>query len=320
METNTYDAISKQIKNNKKRIEIFDAELDKFKPISNITSKIYKLLMKFFYYDNLYILPIEYFSHLIKDFYKQNFGLYSEEIQKNIYKKKLKKDDIAEEEEKEEEEEIQENEQNQNSEEKKEEEKEKEEEKQLEKELAKKKEEEEMFPYFHEEDSFELVIYIYNKISHIYDISKKRHLLLILLFYGLKYREEIPTNCKQIIYNVYNLYFNKEQINNEEIVYKSPISCIDDRTWNAIKKINDCSSYIFSIIIDNIETHTKEWEIFLSNEEVLLDRKFEVLDEELSSTLNPFNKFLFFAIVKPNLSESLINVILKDIIKTQEVS
>ena len=324
METNTYNAISKQIKNNKKRIEIFDVELDKFKSISNITSKIYKLLMKFFYYDNLYILPIEYFSKLIKDFYKQNFGLYSEEIQKNIYKKKLKKDDNdEEEEEKEEEEAPQENEQNQNNEEKKvdeEEQKDKEEEKQLEKELIKKKEEEEMFPYFHEEDSFELVVYIYNKISHIYDISKRRHLLLILLFYGLKYKEEIPTNCKQIIYNVYNLYFNKEQISKEEIIYKSPISCIDDITWNAIKKINDCSSYIFSIIIDNIETHTKEWEIFLTNEEVLLDRKFEVLDEELSSTLNPFNKFLFFSIVKPNLSESLINVILKDIIKSQEVS
>ena len=323
METNTYNTISKQIKNNKKRIEIFDVELDKFKPISNITSKIYKLLMKFFYYDNLYILPIEYFNKLIKDFYKQNFGLYSEEIQKNIYKKKLKTDNDEEEEEKEEEEIPQENEQNQNSEEKKaeeEEEKDKEEEKQLEKELIKKKEEEEMFPYFHEEDSFELIIYIYNKISHIYDISKKKHLLLILFFYGLKCKEEIPTNFKQIIYNVYDLYFNKEQISKEEIIYKSPISCIDDRTWNAIKKINDCSSYIFSIIIDNIETHTKEWEIFLTNEEVLLDRKFEVLDEELSSTLNPFNKFLFFAIVKQNLSESLINVILKDIIKSQEVS
>ena len=322
IETNTYNSISKQIKNNRKRIEIFDVELDKFKIISNITSKIYKLLMKFFYFDNLYILPIEYFNRVIKDFYKLHFGIYSEEILKNIYKKKSKKDEIdEEEEEKEEEEAPQEQEQNgQTSEEKKEEEKEKEEERQLEKELAQKKQDEEMFPFFHEDDSFELVLYIYNKISQIYDISKQRHLLLILLFYGLKYKEEIPTNCKQIIYNVYNLYFNKEVTKNMEINYKSPVSCIDDRTWDAIKKINDCSSYIFSIIIDNIETHSKEWEIFLNNEEILLERKFDVLDEELSSTLNPFNKFLFFAIVKPNLSESLINCILKDIIKSQEVS
>ena len=324
IETNTHNAILKQIKNNKKRIEIFDVELDKFKIIANIASKIYKLLMKFFYYDNLYILPIEYFSLLIKDFYKLNYGIYFEEIKKNIYKKVTKKEEVDEsEEEKEEEEENppEGGQPGQNKDEKKEEEdKDKEEEKQLEKELASKKENEEMFPRFHEEDSFELVIYLYNKISHIYDISKKRHVLLILLFYGLKCKEEIPSNFKQIIYNVNNLFFNNKQINTEEIAYKSPISCITDKTWNAIKKINDCSSYIFSIIIDNIETHTKEWEIFLNNEEILLERNFEVLDEELSSTLNPFNKFLFFAIVKPNLSESIINVILKDIIKSQEVS
>ena len=142
IETNTHDTISKQIKNNKKRIEIFDVELDKFKIISNVTSKIFKLIMKFFYYDNLYILPIEYFNQIIKDFYKLHFGIYSEEINKNIYKKKEKKEEEVdeEEEEKEEEERPQEQGQNeQNSEEKKEEEREKEEERQLEKELASKK-------------------------------------------------------------------------------------------------------------------------------------------------------------------------------------
>ena len=321
METNTHDAISKQIKNNKKRIEIFDVELDKFKIISNVTCKIYKLLMKFFYYDNLYILPLDYFNNLIKDFYKKHYGIYSEEITKNIYKKKQKKEEENEEEEEKEEEEINpEQEHNeQNNEEKKEEDKDKEEERMLEQELIKKKDAEEMYPCFHEDDSFELVLYIYNQISQIYDISKRRHLFLILLFYGLKYKEEIPVNFKQIIYNVNRLYFHNNNTNNENM-YKSPISSIDNKTWNALKKINDCSSYIFSIIIDNIETHPQEWEIFLNNEEILLDRKFEVLDEELSSTLNPFNKFLFFAIVKPNLSDSLINCILKDIIKTQEVS
>ena len=59
---------------------------------------------------------------------------------------------------------------------------------------------------------------------------------------------------------------------------------------------------------------------YIFNDEILIERSFEVLDEELSSTINPFNKFLFFSIVKPNLSDSIINCIIKDVIKTQEVS
>ena len=82
----------------------------------------------------------------------------------------------------------------------------------------------------------------------------------------MKFKEEIPINCKQIIYNVYNVFFQ----NNAEVgehVFKSPINLINDNTWNALKQINDCSSYVFSIIIDHIENHPQEWEGFLDNEE-----------------------------------------------------
>ena len=329
IETSTHTTISKQINNNKKRIEIFNIELDKFKIISKVCSKIYKLLMKFFYYDNLYILPIEYISDLVKEFYRNNYGIYSKEIKKKIYQKKNKdKNNEENEEEEKEEEEVpppqpeqgapsnNNNPQNPTEEADKEE---KEEEKELEKELKRQKELDEIYPCYHEENSFDLVVFIYNKISHIYDVNKRRHLLLILLLYGMKFKEEIPSNCKQIIYNTFNYNFR----NNEEIsenLIKSPVSKIDDRTWTALKQINDNSSYIFSIIIDHIESHPQEWETFLDKDEILLERDFEVVDEELASTINPFNKFLFFSIVKPNLSDSLINCVLKDIIKTQEVS
>ena len=76
-------------------------------------------------------------------------------------------------------------------------------------------------------------------------------------------------------------------LNNVEMsenAIKSPISKIDDKTWNALKQINERSSYIFSIIIDHIESHQQEWDAFLEKDEILIDRDFEVLDEELAST------------------------------------
>ena len=135
----------------------------------------------------------------------------------------------------------------------------------------------------------------------------------------MKFKEEIPANCKQIIYNVNNIFFQNNVEFNENLV-SSPIKNINDRTWNALRLINDSSSYIFSIILDHIEGHPQEWDVFLEKDETLIDGNFEVFDEELSSTINPFNKFLFFSIIKPHLSDSIIKCIIKDIIKTQEVS
>ena len=329
IESNTHTTITKQINNNKKRIEIFDVELNKFKIISNVASKIYKLLMKFFYYDNFYVIPLEFMNDLVKEFYRINYGIYSKEITKKIYQENKKKDDEENEEDEEEKEEeeaqpqpVEEAQNNNNgapNENADAEMEEREQQKILEKELKRQKELEEIYPCFKEDDSFELVIFIYNKISQIYDVNKRRHLLLILLFYGLKFKDEIPGNCKHIIYNIDRIYF-QNVLDHPDHLVKSPVSCIDDRTWNALKQINDCSSYIFSIIIDHIESHPQEWETFLDSEEALIERNFEVLDEELASTINPFNKFLFFSIVKNNLSDSIINTILKDIIKSQEVS
>ena len=282
--------------------------------------------MKFFYYDNLYAFPIEYICDLVKEFYKINYGIYSVEILKKAYqdRNKNKEEEENDEEEKEEEEappqpeQAQTNNNQQNTVDEADQQ-EKEEEKMLEKELKKQKELEEIYPCFHEEDSFDLVMFLYNKISQIYDVNKRRHLLLILMFYGMKFKEEIPVNCKQIIYNTHNIFFNNN-IGVTENMFKSPINHINDNTWNALKQINDSSSYIFSIILDHIEGHPQEWDTFLDNDELLIERDFEVLDEELSSTINPFNKFLFFSIVKPNLSDSIISCIIKDIIKTEEVS
>ena len=332
IETNTHTTISKQIKNNKKRIEIFNVELDKFKNISKVCSKIYKLIMKFFYYDNLYVLPIEYISDLIKEFYRNHYGIYSEEITKKIYQKKSrnKNDEEAEEEEREEEELPPQPEQTspgnnpQGGPIDEAEREEKEEERELEKELKRQKELDEIFPCYHDEHAFDLVFFVYNKISQIYDVNKRRHLLLILLFYGMKFKEEIPSNFKQIIYNVNNYYFHKneekEKQEDSDNLINSPISKISDVTWTALKQINENSSYVFSIIIDHIESHPQEWETFLDRDEILIEREFEVVDEELASTINPFNKFLFFSIIKPNLSDSLINCVIQDIMRNQEVS
>ena len=42
----------------------------------------------------------------------------------------------------------------------------------------------------YEEDYFELVVFLYNKLSQIYDVNQRRHLLLILLFYGMKFKKK----------------------------------------------------------------------------------------------------------------------------------
>jgi hypothetical protein len=269
IENKNHNTITKQINNNEKRIEIFDVELNKFKIISNVCSKIYKLLMKFFYYDNFYVIPIELMNDLVKEYYRINYGIYSKEITKKIYQEKKKTDEGENEEDEEEKEEeeappqpIEQPQNSNNNGEQNEnvdaELQEKEEQKLLEKEMKRQKELEEIYPCFREEESFDLVVFIYNKISQIYDVNKRRHLLLILLFYGLKFKDEIPGNCKKIIYNIERIYF-QNILDNPDQMTKSPIHSINDRTWTALKQINDCSSYIFSIIIDHIESHPQEW-------------------------------------------------------------
>ena len=194
---------------------------------------------------------------------------------------------------------------------------EKDEQKILEEQLEKQKSIEDEDPSYNVENAPELVIFLYNKISHIFDNNKQKYLLLLLLFFGLKQKEEIPSNYKKIIQNINRIYFNKN-LDQDEFKVKSPISHIDDFTWKCLKQINDCSSYIFSIIIDHIDNHPQEWESFLDDEDILIERKFNVLDEDLSSTINPFTKFIFFSIIKTHLSDSIISTVINDIINNEE--
>ena len=146
---------------------------------------------------------------------------------------------------------------------------------------------------------------------------------MLLLFFGLKQKEEIPSNFKSILRNINKIHFNKdselsenEEENKENS--KSPIKNISDSTWKEIKSINECSSYIFSIIIDHIENHPQEWESFLDDDDMLIERKFNVADEDLSSTINPFTKFILFSIIKSHLSDSIITTTINDIINNDE--
>ena len=314
IEASTHTSISKQIINNKIRLEIYKEQFKRLECISKDGSHIYKLLYLFFKYDNLYMIPIEYLSDLLKEFYKDKFGTYKDlERKKKMKKKEIKEDDENNFDQQEEQDNEPENEvenENDNDEEK-------DEQKLLEEQLEKQKSIEDDFPTYESENAPELVIFIYNRISQIYDIHHKKYLLLLLLFFGLKKKEEIPSTFKKIIQNVHRIFFQKKlELTEDEI--KSPVSHIDDFTWKCLRQINDTSSYIFSIILDHIENHPQEWDSFLNNDEILIERGFNVLDEDLSSTINPFTKFIFFSVIKTNLSDSIISTIINDIIKNKE--
>ena len=102
--------------------------------------------------------------------------------------------------------------------------------------LEKQKKTEDIFPTYKLDNAPELVLFLYNKISQIYDIHKQKYLLLLLLFFALKDKEEIPSNFKNIIQNVNRICFNKNTELNENNQNnqnnKSPISQISDLTWN----------------------------------------------------------------------------------------
>ena len=200
-----------------------------------------------------------------------------------------------------------------------EEEKEKDEKQVLEEELNALKKSRDEYPTYKIENAPELVIFLYNKIEQIYDIITKKYILLLLLFFGLKQKDEIPPKFKKIIQNIQKIYFQHE-LDSKTYEYKSPITKIDDFTWSCLREINDKSSYIFAIIIDHIENHKQEWESYLDDDEVLIETKFKLLDEDLSSTVNPFTKFTFFSIVKTHLSDTIITTTIKEILYNDDNS
>ena len=311
IETATHSSISKQITNNKIRIEIYKEQFKRLECISKDGSHIYKIIYLFFNYDNLYMIPIEYISDLLKEFYKSKYGTYKDLERKKKAKKKGNKEeenDLQDEADNEQENEIE----NEN-----EGEEEKDEQKLLEEQLEKQKSIEDEDPTYDTENAPELVIFIYNKICQIYDIQNQKYLLLLLLFFGLKQKEEIPSNYKKILQNVCRIFFQKNLAHQEDEI-KSPISHIDNFTWKCLRQINDTSAYVFSIILDHIENHPQEWESFLDDDNILIEKKFNVSDEDLSSTINPFTKFIFFSVTKTSLSDSIISTIINDIIKNED--
>ena len=316
IEKSTHSTISKQINNNKIRLEIYKEQLKRYECISKDGSEIYKLLYLFFDYDVLYMIPIEYLSDLLKEYYKIKFeNLKEPETRKKSNKKEIIENEKYDYDKQEEDNEIEndndyDDDDNENYEEK-------DEQRILEEQLKKQKSCEEEEATYKVENAPELVIFLYNKISQIYDTNKQQYLLLILLFFGLRQKEEIPYNFKKIIQNVYKIYFNKNLEETDQNKKNSPISHINVFTWKCLIKINDCSSYIFTIILDHIEKHPQEWDTFLDNDELLIERKFNVFDEDLSNTINPFTKFLFFSIVKTYLSDSIISTIINDIINNE---
>ena len=320
IEAMNHSTLNTQIKLNKIRLNIYKEQLRRYDCISDDGSQIYKLLHTFFNSDVLYMLPIDYISDLIKEFFRDKFDLEKNLKKKDKNKDKKQQDDYNEE---------QQNEQSFENENENdgdgdgdgegdgEEEKEKDEQKILEGELEALKKSKDEYPTYKKENAPELVIFLYNKIEQIYDINTKKYILLLLLFFGLKQKDEIPSEFKKIICNIQKIYFEKN-LDSGTYNYKSPITLVDNFTWNCLRQINDCSSYIFAILIDHMEHHIPEWENYLSEEEIIIETKFRLMDEDLSSTVNPFTKFTFFSILKPHLSDTLITCTIKDIINNED--
>ena len=318
IEAINHSALINQIRLDKIRLQIYKEQLRRYDCISDDGSQIYKLLYTFFESDVLYMLPIEYIADLIKEFFRNKFDL-----EKNLAKKKDKnKKKSPDDEDKNEEQDDNDNDNdldNEQDNEGEEEEKEKDEGKVLEEELETLKKSKDGFPTYNTINAPELVIFLYNKIEQIYDIITKKYILLLFLFFGMKQKEEIPAKFKKIIQNIQKIYFQRE-LDIKNFDYKSPITKIDNFTWNCLRQINDNSSYIFAIIIDHIENHKQEWENYLDDDEVLIETKFKLLDEDLSSTVNPFTKFTFFSIIKTHLSDTLITTTIKEILYNEENS
>ena len=321
IEAGNHTALQNEIKVNKIKLKIYKEQLRRYNCISDDGSQIYKLFYIFFNYDILYRLPVEYFSDLIREFFRNKFDL-----EKNLAKKKEKNKNKQQDEDRIDEPEIEndnenenENEDNSQENEGEEEEKEKDEKKTLEEELEALKKKKDEYPTYKIENAPELIIFLYNKIEQIYDIITKKYILLLLLFFGMKQKDEIPSQFKKIIHNIQKIYFQRE-LDVQNFDFKSPITKIDDFTWSCLREINDNSSYIFAIIIDHIENHKEEWEKYLEDDEVLIQTKFRLLDEDLSSTVNPFTKFAFFSIVKTHLSDTLITATINEILYNEENS
>ena len=299
VEITTHSTLQQKIKNDKLRLTYDLSELERYKLIIKNSCKIYKWISHFFNYDNIYMFTLEYYSNLIKEFYKNKFGIYKDKVKKRKNKNFILPDEEEEQEHKSEGEESneEEDEEDENSEEAKEE--------------KKIEENEEDVPTYEEEDLIEFVVYLYNKNTSLFLPNQKKNILLILLFFCLKEKEEIPPSYKRIIMLINDVFFNKNR-DFEKYNEKSPIKGINDHQWNSLKEINERGNYIFSILINNMETNVSKWEEFILKDIPI----FKIFDEDVESSMNTFIRFIFFSIIKPYMSDALITYSINSILES----
>jgi hypothetical protein len=243
-------------------------------------------------------------SDLVKDFYKVKYGVYKElKSNKKANIDNMNNDDVLVESKSES---IKEEEKSEDSQEGSQQEKEK---------------NVIDVPTYTSDDSIEFVVFIYNKISQIYEPSKRKLLLVILLLNGLNNREENSNNFKQLLYAVYRTYttYRKDQNDKDnEDDYNSPLNNVSDKNWTTIKQVNDSCQYVFSLFLEDIENHAKEWEVYLDDEDSMIESNFSILNKELDICFTPLTRFTFFSLLKPNLGYSLIDCTIKTILKNEE--
>ena len=298
-EIQKYEEIINALEKNKKILANDFSELFRYQNICTESTQIYKWCSRLFSLNNLYIFPLDYLSDIIKEFYKLKFGLYKD-LKHNAKKDiNIDMDDSMN---------VSVN----------------EEQKSIEESHEHEVDNEEMIrhiendvPTYTTDNSIEFVVFIYNRISKIFEPNKRHLLLLILLLNALNNREDNFNIFKQLLYATYRVYI-KGELDEEKYNFKSPVKNISDKVWNSLKQISEISSFSLALFLDDIEKHAKEWESYLDNDEMIISLNFAITNEDLESIFTPLTKFIFFSIIKPNLGTSLIDIIIKDIINNEE--
>ena len=307
IEIQTHSAIQNQIENNKHKLYLYNANLQRYNLISKQACKIYKWYGRFFKFDNLYMIPIDVFCGFVKEFFKSKFGIFSDVVKnvKNTKKETEQDEDNID--------------NNNHNEDNNEEEGDDEEE---DAEVKKQKMQQAAYssiPTYEKKHIHDLIMNLYENINAIYDNNNLKYILLLtLLFFKGKVEEKFPANFKTMLLLVKLVYFD-QQVDTLNYTEQSPIENITNLQWNALKQINDNSDYVFSIVINDMENNIIMWKEYLDEDanpdevEYHYMKGFKLFNEELESTFNPFLRFVFFSILKPHKCHSLFNVVIKEL-------
>ena len=299
IEIHNYEEIANELEKNKKMLAADFSELFRYQCICTDSTQIYKWCSRLFPLNNLYAFPIDYLSDLVKEFYSNKFGIYQElkgqePKERKVEKENNSKNDSIVDKDSDNELSHEENIEEEGN-----------------------REPAHYIPTYTSDNSIEFIIFIYNKISQIYEPNKRKLLLLILLLNALNKREDNSTLFKQLLYETYRIYI-KDNINTDKYNNKSPISKISDKIWNSLQLINEKCNYCFSLFLDDIENHKTEWEEYLESDDSLVYSNFVLNNENIESCFTPLTKFAFFSIIRPHLGHSLIDVIISDILNNEE--